>query len=110
MPSHLSGCGALVAKAAAISSSPAPSTLIPKRPALSTARSVREPRSRQASISGGSSDSETTALAVRPAGPSGPVAVTTVTAVGRRDIAARNSAASIAAGLGSVPSIGSAEV
>ncbi len=48
----------------------------------------------QASISGGSSDSETTALAVSPAGPSGPLAVTTVTAVGMRCIARRNPAGS----------------
>ena len=49
----------------------------------STARSVREPRSRQASISGGSSDSERRRWRSAPTGPSGPSAVTTVTAVGK---------------------------
>ena len=47
-------------------------TLIPKRLAACTASSVREPRSRQAIISVGSSDSDQTAFAVAPAGPSGP--------------------------------------
>ena len=43
---------------------------------------MREPRSRQASIIGGSSESEVTAFAVAPEGPLGPIAVTTVTPVG----------------------------
>ena len=43
---------------------------------------MREPRSRQASINGGSSDSELTAFAVAPAGPCSPSAVTIVTPVG----------------------------
>ena len=55
---------------------------MPKRLAAWTASRVREPRSRQASISIGSIESEQTALAVAPAGPSGPSAVTTVTPVG----------------------------
>ena len=53
----------------------------PKRPWARTAVSVREPRSRQASIIGGSSESEVTAFAVAPDGPFGPIAVTTVTPV-----------------------------
>ena len=55
---------------------------------------MREPRSRQASISIGSIESEQTALAVAPAGPSGPAAVTTVTPVGSIAIAARKRAGS----------------
>jgi hypothetical protein len=43
---------------------------------------VRESRSRQASIIGGSSESEVTAFAVAPDGPFAPSAVTTVTPVG----------------------------
>ena len=42
-------------------------------------------------MSGGSSDSETTAFAVAPDGPPVPGAVITVTAVGTRAIARRNS-------------------
>ena len=72
---------------------------MPNRRACSTATRVREPRSRQASISGGSSDSEATAFAVAPAGPAGPIAVTTVTAVGKPDIAARRVAGSIWVGI-----------
>ena len=60
-----------------------------KRSAVCTAASVRDARSRQASISGGSSESEVTAFAVAPAGPLGPGALTTVTPVGSRDIASR---------------------
>ena len=55
---------------------------------------MREPRSRQASISIGSIESEQTALAVAPAGPSGPAAVTIVTPVGSIAIAARKRAGS----------------
>ena len=76
---NFSACGALEAKPRASSSWSAASTLIPKAPASRTRPSVRDPRSRQASISGGSSDSEATAFAVAPAGPR-PVAVTIVTA------------------------------
>ena len=50
---------------------------------------MRERRSRQATINGGLSDSEATALAVAPAGPPGPAAETIVTAVGSAAIAAR---------------------
>ena len=50
---------------------------------------MREPRSRQASISGGSSDSEHTAFAVAPAGPCSPSAVTIVTPVGSAAIELR---------------------
>ena len=41
-------------------------------------------------IIGGSSDSDATAFAVAPAGPAGPMAVTTVTPVGKRDMACRS--------------------
>jgi len=48
------------------------------------ARSVRLPRSKQTRMSGGSSDSEVTALAVVPTGaPSAPIDVTTVTPVAK---------------------------
>ncbi len=57
---------------------------------------MREPRSSAASMSGGSRDSETTAFAVAPDGPSGPGAVITVTAVGTSPIARRNWAGSAA--------------
>ena len=70
-PAHFSATGALVAKARAIGSWPACRTLTPKRLAACTASRVREPRSRQASISIGSIESEQTALAVAPAGPVG---------------------------------------
>ncbi len=62
---------------------------------------MREPRSRQASIIGGSSESEVTALAVAPAGPSGPIAVTTVTPVGYEASASRKRS-----GLGSASATG----
>ena len=48
MPVHFSGTGALEAKARAVSSWPAASTFTPNASAAWTARSVREPRSRQA--------------------------------------------------------------
>ena len=83
-------CGALLANARASASCPAPSTLTPKAPLERTISSVREPRSRQATISGGSSESEVTALAVAPAGPCGPAVVTIVTAVGASAIAWRS--------------------
>ena len=83
-------CGALLAKPRASASWPAPSTLTPKAPLARTTSSVREPRSRQASISGGSSESEVTAFAVAPAGPPSPVAVTIVTALGASAIALRS--------------------
>ena len=54
-----------------------------------TAASVRDARSRQASISGGSSERDVTAFAVAPAGPALLGALTTVTPVGRSDIAWR---------------------
>jgi hypothetical protein len=54
-----------------------------------TAASVRDPRSRQTIISGGSSESEHTAFAVRPDGPCSPVLVTTVTPVAKWLIADR---------------------
>src|SRR5215217_6668262 len=93
-PAHLSATGALVAKERAICSWPACRTLIPKWLAAWTASRVRDPRSRQASISIGSIESEQTALAVAPAGPSGPEALTTVTPVGSIAIAERNLAGS----------------
>jgi hypothetical protein len=65
--------------------------LIPKRPWARTEVSVREPRSRQASIIGGSREREVTALAVAPEGPSGPIEVTTVTPVAYKLSALRNS-------------------
>ena len=64
---------------------------MPKRPVARIAASVRDPTSSEASISGGSSESEATAFAVAPSGPSGEAAVTTVTPVGRDAIALRNS-------------------
>ncbi len=67
---------------------------MPKRSAAWTASRVREPRSRQASIIIGSIESEQTALAVAPAGPSGPLAVTIVTPVGSPDMAARKASGS----------------
>src|SRR4051812_39022511 len=93
-PDHFSGTGALVAKARAIGSWPEWRTLMPKLSAAWTASSVREPRSRQASIIIGSIESEQTALAVAPAGPSGPLAVTIVTPVGSPDMAARKASGS----------------
>src|SRR4029079_7244887 len=86
---NFSVCGALLAKARAIGSCPTERTLIPNRPWARRTSSVREPRSRQASISGGSSDSEHTALAVAPAGPCSPTAVTIVTPVGSAAMARR---------------------
>jgi mono/diheme cytochrome c family protein len=82
--------GALLLNVRATSSWPAARTLTPNLFAACTASNVREPRSRQASINIGWSESDATALAVAPAGPSAPVAVTTVTPVGSRLIAARN--------------------
>lgn len=67
---------------------------MPKASAAWTARRVREPRSRQASIIIGSMEREETALAVAPAGPSGPLAVTIVTPVGSPAMAARKLAGS----------------
>ena len=52
-------------------------------PGRRTAGSVREARSKQTSSSTGSSESDATAFVVRPAGPSGPWQVTTVTPVGK---------------------------
>ena len=78
-----------MAKARAIGSWPSCRTLIPKWLAAWTASRVREPRSRQASISIGSIESEQTALAVAPAGPSDPAALTMVTPVGSIAMAAR---------------------
>jgi len=71
----------------AIGSWPSWRTETEKRSAACTASRVREPRSRQASISIGSIESEETALAVAPAGPSSPVVATIVTPVGRLAIA-----------------------
>src|SRR6185312_2675604 len=82
-PSHFSAGGALVAKERAIGSGPWWRTETEKRSAACTASSVREPRSRQASISIGSIESEETALAVAPAGPSSPLEATIVTPAGR---------------------------
>ena len=82
-PPHFSASGPLPAKRRARSCWPAARALTPKRPASRTDASVREPRSRQASIIGGSSESEVTAFAVAPERrPSEPNAVTTVTPVG----------------------------
>ena len=57
---------------------------MPNRRECSTAASVRELRSKQTTTSGGSSDSEATALAVIPDGPSGPKLVIAVTPVAKR--------------------------
>jgi hypothetical protein len=59
---------------------------------------VREPRSRQASIIGGSKDREVTAFAVAPEGPDCPMAVTTVTPVANALSADRNSSEDTAMG------------
>ena len=61
----------------------------------STAASVRAVRSKQTIISGGSSDSEATALAVSPEGPSGPKLVTTQTPVTKRPQTSRKALGSI---------------
>ena len=71
-----------------------PSTFTANEPCPRIARSVRLPRSKQTSTSGGSSDSEVTALAVVPTGlPSAPSEVTIVTPVAKWPMAWRNSAA-----------------
>ena len=57
--------------------------LTPKRPVSRTTGSVRDSLSNATSRSSGSSDSEQTALAVIPTGPSGDPAVTTVTPVAK---------------------------
>ena len=80
-------CGALLANPRASASWSAAQHADAEGAAVRTTSSVREPRSRQASISGGSSESEVTAFAVAPAGPPGPGAVTIVTAVGASAIA-----------------------
>src|SRR5579863_7995072 len=71
-----------------------PSTLTTNAPWLRTARRVALLRSKQTSSSGGSSDSDVTALAVVPTGsPSSPIEVTTVTPVAKCPMASRNSTA-----------------
>ena len=66
---------------------------------------VRLDRSKQTRISGGSRDSELTALAVVPTGwPSASTEVTTVTPVAKWPIAWRKSAADTSVSLGSAPS------
>ena len=67
-----------------------------KRSDSRTAASVRELRSKQTSASGGSSESELSALAVAPAGPSSPCAVITLTPVAQKPIRRRKSTGSIA--------------
>ena len=72
----------------------AASTLTTNAPCERTARRVRLARSKQTSTSGGSSDSDVTALAVVPTGsPSSHIDVTTVTPVAKWLIACRNSEA-----------------
>src|SRR5450631_4005297 len=72
----------------------AASTFTTNAPCPRIAARVRLPRSKQTRTSGGSSDSEVTALAVVPTGwPSASTDVTTVTPVAKRPIASRNSAA-----------------
>src|SRR5580704_14601221 len=62
----------------------AASTLTTNAPCVRIARRVRLARSKQTSTSGGSSDSDVTALAVVPTGsPSSPIDVTTVTPVAK---------------------------
>ena len=79
----------LDAKRRASASWRASSTLTPKRPVSRTTLSVRAPSAKHTSASSGSSDSEHTALAVMPTGPSGPVAVTTATPVAKWPMMAR---------------------
>src|SRR5580692_790019 len=75
----------------------APSTFTANAPCARTDSRVRLARSKQTRISGGSRDSELTALAVVPTGsPSGPTEVTTVTPVAKCPIACRKSAAETA--------------
>jgi len=82
------------AKPADRCSCPAASTFTTDAPCPRMARSVRLPRSKQTRMSGGSSDSEVTALAVVPTGaPSAPIDVTTVTPVAKWPMASRNSVA-----------------
>jgi hypothetical protein len=69
---------------------PAASAFTPKRPAARTEVRVRDPRSRQASIIGGSREREVTEFAVAPDGPFGPIAVTMVTPVAYALSASRN--------------------
>ncbi len=70
----------------------ADSTFTTNAPWLRIASRVRLFRSKQTRMSGGSSDSELTALAVVPTGsPSGPTEVTTVTPVAKWPMARRNS-------------------
>src|SRR6478672_8536998 len=86
---NLACSGALEANSRARSSWPAASTLTPKRSVSRTTLSVRAVLSKHTSSSSGSSDSEQTALAVIPTGPSPEVAVTTVTPVAKVPITDR---------------------
>ena len=63
--------------------------LTAKRRDARTTSSVRERPSKQTSSRRGSSDSDVTAFVVSPAGPPGPIAVTTVTPVAKRPNVAR---------------------
>jgi len=85
----------------------AASTFTTNAPCPRMARRVRLPRSKQTSTSGGSSDSELTALAVVPTGsPSSSIDVTIVTPVAKWPIACRNSDELTSAGDSSTAAIG----
>ena len=80
----------LEAKCRARSPCPSPRMFTAKRPRSAIAEPVRERRSRQTSSIGGSSESEETALAVVPSGPSSPSAVITVTPLAKCPMTSRN--------------------
>jgi hypothetical protein len=84
---NFAASGALLANVATRPCWSRASTLTASRPERRIASNVREPVSMQTIISTGSSDSEQTALAVRPEGPFGPALVTTVTPLAKWPIA-----------------------
>src|SRR4051794_4968980 len=90
----------LEANARARSSWSAARTLTANLRAATTAGSVRESRSKHTSRRTGSSESDATAFVVRPAGPSGPWQVTTVTPVGKWPMTCRKRSRSGAMGGG----------
>ena len=93
-PASFSSPLAFVAKRRAISSWSAARTLMQKRPDARTASSVFEPRSRQTSMSSGSSESDVSALVVAPRGPVSSRLVTTATPVAQWAIRRRSCSAS----------------
>src|SRR6185295_2189791 len=79
------------AKVSAINSSPARSVLTQNTPLPRRIGMLVAPRLRHTSSVGGASDTEHTAVAVKPVRPLGPSVVMTWTAAPRRLIASRNS-------------------